>query len=554
MKVKVVKPLKKILLKTKDKTLYVGQSFTIKKSVVPSNTGFKTVVWSSSSSAVAKVNASGKVTAKAVGDAKITAKAVDGSGTKAVCKVKVLSQDAVNISSVRVLSANTVRVSFDKDIVLDKSSFSVVGKLVSKGTYNKYYTISKVRNQSNKVYDLRVKNNYTFEKNSFVKVSVNSLPGNGVKSLETEVSFARSSTPKDVYALGKASENIEPVLFDLSEYATGSLVYEVGNLPDGIHYTTVNNTICFHGKPTRSYFGKTTVISATDENEKTIKANVFWYIGAKDAIVGYAKNCALLTNQKMTEEEGTVVRATGGSGQYKYSFIGLPNGLEGNESTGVISGTPQTEGKYTVRITVSDVEDESRKMTVSSDILVEQGVIIRGKANDLSGKSICNREVEFTDSEELNHYIAKTNEDGEYSIRVAKGTYDGKMILNTNDVVEDDIYEWTIDHDMTIDFTPDCFQVTLNYDNSKYQFEKTEWTSNGLDNRAFHGTRVIYVSPGFYDISAVVYCLDDDKQTKMPYVMNAEFTVQNDAVSVNATVSDIQTGIETPSVDVKKES
>lgn len=164
LKVRVVKPITKIILKETSKTVKTGERFELKKKVVPGDTGFKQLVWSSSVPSVAKVSASGRVTALRPGNAKITAKAVDGSGTKAVCKVAVQSLDTVNMTSVRALSATTVRVSFDREIALTQSQFSMSGKFCTAGGNNKTYKVSRLRNYGNKTYDLRVERGSTFEK------------------------------------------------------------------------------------------------------------------------------------------------------------------------------------------------------------------------------------------------------------------------------------------------------------------------------------------------------------------------------------------------------
>ena len=64
-----------------------GSSYTLKKSIVPSNASNKTVTWTSSNKKVAAVSSAGKITAKGVGKATITAKT--SNGKKAVCKVTV---------------------------------------------------------------------------------------------------------------------------------------------------------------------------------------------------------------------------------------------------------------------------------------------------------------------------------------------------------------------------------------------------------------------------------------------------------------------------------
>lgn len=64
-----------------------GSSYTLKKSISPSNASNKNVTWTSSNKKIASVSASGKITAKGVGKAVITSKT--SNGKKAVCKVTV---------------------------------------------------------------------------------------------------------------------------------------------------------------------------------------------------------------------------------------------------------------------------------------------------------------------------------------------------------------------------------------------------------------------------------------------------------------------------------
>ena len=75
------------------KTLYVGQSITLKvKRVTPSKAS-KAVTWTTSSKKIATVNAKGKVTAKKVGTAKIIAISKSNKKTKAVCKITVIKKE-----------------------------------------------------------------------------------------------------------------------------------------------------------------------------------------------------------------------------------------------------------------------------------------------------------------------------------------------------------------------------------------------------------------------------------------------------------------------------
>ena len=68
-------------------TLDVGKSYTLTKTVSPSNAANKKCTWSSSDTSVATVDGNGKVTAKASGTATITVKT--SNGKTATCKVTV---------------------------------------------------------------------------------------------------------------------------------------------------------------------------------------------------------------------------------------------------------------------------------------------------------------------------------------------------------------------------------------------------------------------------------------------------------------------------------
>lgn len=533
IKVKVVKPLKKIILKEKKKTVKVGERFEIKKSVVPSNSGFKKVVWSSSVPSVAKVSSAGVVSALSPGNVKITVKAVDGSGTKAVCSVKVESLDTINIASVRALSYNTVRVSLDRELPLDKEKFELSGKTSVTGDYNRSLKIKTLRNYGNRTYDLQVQRGYSIQKNSMVRVAVPELPGNGTKSMEAEALFIKEGTPKDVYMTGEAGQYIEPLEVDLSQYGCGSLVYQIGSLPDGITASVNNNTIVFRGKTDKSYFGKTTVISAVDELGKEAKVNVYWYIGAVDSIVGYAENRSLVFEEEMSGEKAEFLHLAGGSGNYQFAFSGLPAGMQGDEETGALSGNPQGVGEYTVRVTVTDKDDSGRKIVVSASVKVEAGFHLYGTLHDSQGLVMPGVKVSFQDQMGLNYYTAVTDENGIYRLRVVSGVYDGMASVNQKDTVLDDIYELAVEGDSVIDFYPECYRVNIRFDQSGYVLEQKLWNSNIDKDAVYEGEDILYVLPGTYDIMAYATRLDETTGEEERFVLKAVFTVGQSAADVN---------------------
>ena len=78
-------------------TIKEGESVTLDATVTPSNADNKTVSWSSSSDAVAKVDANGQVTGVKAGSATITATAEDG-GKTATCAVTVQQNNAPSVT------------------------------------------------------------------------------------------------------------------------------------------------------------------------------------------------------------------------------------------------------------------------------------------------------------------------------------------------------------------------------------------------------------------------------------------------------------------------
>ena len=556
LKVRVVRPMTKIILKENSKTVKTGERFELKKKVVPSNSGFKQVVWSSSVPAVAKVSASGRVTALRPGNTKITAKAVDGSGTKAVCKVAVQSPDTVNLTSVRALSETTVRVKFDREIALTKEQFSVSGKFYMAGDNNKKYTVSRMRSYGNTTYDLRVKRGSTFEKNMMLQVKADALPGNGTKRMETQVSFVKESPPADRYVTAESGNYILPVRFDLSEYGYGALTYQVKNLPDGIGYVIKDNAIVFTGKTAAAYCGKETVITATDEMEREIKANLYWYIGSGQEIVGYARDKSIVVGEELAAEED-VIQVTGGSGQYEYVFAGLPDGFEGDAESGKVSGKTQTPGAYPVQVTISDAEDKNKRIAVSFVLNVESGHTLWGRVKDSQGMAMADVCVRFTREDGTNTYQAVTDQDGSYMLRVVSGIYHGEAAVNTGDILSDELCEYEVRGDTYMEFSPECYRVELQYDEAKYSLEG-RWKSKISDGTFYDGSRVIYAAEGRHDIYAYATNTDEISETQTRVLLQAEFVVSDSGLTVAAAVTEIPAedspGVETKTPEAGKGS
>ena len=126
--VKVVKQVKTVKLDAESVTLYAGNSRKLKASITPVSGSYKGMKWTTSNKKVATVSSSGTVKAVAAGTATIKATSVEGSKKSASCTVKVLAANTINLSSVQVLSKNTVRFTIDKAKTLTESQIVVEGK------------------------------------------------------------------------------------------------------------------------------------------------------------------------------------------------------------------------------------------------------------------------------------------------------------------------------------------------------------------------------------------------------------------------------------------
>lgn len=101
--VTVVIPVESITLDYTSLTLSIGGSATLTATVKPDNASDKTVVWSSSNSAIASVDQNGTVTALAEGRVEIKASA---GGKEAICPVTVLAGNV----GVKALSLNRISI------------------------------------------------------------------------------------------------------------------------------------------------------------------------------------------------------------------------------------------------------------------------------------------------------------------------------------------------------------------------------------------------------------------------------------------------------------
>ena len=136
--------VKDVDLNVSSKKLNVGEKYTLKATVSPSNASNKSVTWKSSDTSVAKVSSSGKITAVGKGTATITCTTKSGS-VKAKCKVTVKTVKVKSLelseSSLRLMIGDSDKLTAiikptnatNKGVTW-KSSDTSVAKVSSKGT------------------------------------------------------------------------------------------------------------------------------------------------------------------------------------------------------------------------------------------------------------------------------------------------------------------------------------------------------------------------------------------------------------------------------------
>jgi uncharacterized protein YjdB len=113
--VRVVTPVTKITLNKTYVNLLIGQTESLKATVLPTNSTYRNVKWTSSDNNVAAVDEDGTVTALKPGSATIVAEATDSSGKSAICYVTI--RDRVAATGITVMDKKIVMVAGEEKVV-----------------------------------------------------------------------------------------------------------------------------------------------------------------------------------------------------------------------------------------------------------------------------------------------------------------------------------------------------------------------------------------------------------------------------------------------------
>lgn len=136
-----------------------GASYTLRKSILPSNAGNKSVSWSSSNKKVAAVSSGGKVTAKGVGKATITVKT--SNGKKAACKVTVRPKTN-KIKKLKKSGKKSIKITWSKvsgttkyQIYMSKKKSSGFKRIKTASARSSSYTKSRLKRDKRYYFKVR---------------------------------------------------------------------------------------------------------------------------------------------------------------------------------------------------------------------------------------------------------------------------------------------------------------------------------------------------------------------------------------------------------------
>lgn len=113
----IVNPIEveSITLDVSEKTLEVGETFTLNYTIIPENATYKDLEWTSSDSNIASVDNNGKVTAIKEGECSIYAKSANGKNAECKVIVKPISVQYVEfvLHEIKLLVGETKRVEYN---------------------------------------------------------------------------------------------------------------------------------------------------------------------------------------------------------------------------------------------------------------------------------------------------------------------------------------------------------------------------------------------------------------------------------------------------------
>ena len=462
-------------------TINVGDVVTLNATVSANSGADKSLVWKSSSDAVATVSDKGVVTAVAPGSAVITAQAIDGSGKSATYSVTVLQP--VNLASIEVQNAQSLVFALDNPCALDMSQVEVKIRANATGTFNRKLTIDTLTSADSVNYSLVINSKTRINVGDYVQVSVPSLTGTS-KTIEKQYMDQICAYTGDRIISWEVNE-YNTQKFSWNERGYGAL--QITGLPAGLTAEEKNGSLIVKGTPTETGLTNAT-LTAVDEIGNTLTQTVKFVvyknsvydndgnIAEQGVLVGAATEeyvlAATTDNNNLSFSFNSVY---GGSSNYYYSIVndaatGLEvsnskvTGSDGKDlkldgyicynSSSYYSGSSglstyakiTAPGTYDIVIRAYDKKDVDnyisdskkypantiKKCDVTVRVNVAQGVTVAGIVKDAAGNPIPDAYIKFTNKNRADKYTvsngtsssSSTTGVGAYSIVLSPGTYD----------------------------------------------------------------------------------------------------------------------------------
>lgn len=312
---------------------------------------------------------------------------------------------ANDISSVRVLDSDVVRVKFSGAKKLTANDIKISTKKTKKSAYKKTLAIERVEKVNSKVYDVILKTNDSKGKyihgvyiGYFVRVKI------GVSSKETI--YYEANKPKITYFTGVINKrHSESISFE--QYTKGTCKFSISKLPNGIKAKKYDNYVVLSGKPKYVLNGKKVIITATDAYGKKVNRTVLFYVGSSSKVVVYAEE--EMENNTVLSGDGRVeninIIAIGGTGGYKYKMTNKVSGVSlanGNNYFKVSDSI--ASGNHNIKYTVTDKKGHKASSLVKfmAKKAVKLSIILKTKDK----KSVNKRGIELEYRDRNNKYYS----------------------------------------------------------------------------------------------------------------------------------------------------
>lgn len=494
-KIKNIK-VSKVTLNKSSVTAYTGTKVNLAAKVTPTKATNKKVKWSSSNKKSATVDSKGRVTLKSAGTVKITAKAADGSGKYAICKIKILTANA--IKSISTIDYQTLKVVMTTSQKLNVNNFVV---MVKSSKYAKYIDKQKIVSFStndNKTYYIRL--GKAMKNSEYVRITGAGLTGvEGKCNKETVVTIYNPDVVKTSffgYCSTTSSYNEFTVV---PKILKGNYACTVSKLPKWIKLRLYGNSYVLevdNSKPVMAQF----VITFTNDYGKKELMNTTICVYDQSKVYAYVSEKYVVTD-KNEVKIGQFINSKGGSGSHTYEFASENYGLKLSR-TGYISGTLNKFGDTTVKIKVSDKADPSKYCYINYKIHMKKGVRVSGKiinaVEGYEGESVVtfiNRDMAKEGFDTEYSYVSSSKE---YEVVVAPGKYTVEVGAPNSPYKQ--YYEIVVPKDGLVkNFAIDYCKVLFDFGDEKYS-QIVSWEDN--EGIVYGKYTELYLRPGKYELRA----------------------------------------------------